>query len=98
MPTSIKVTACDNELFITASTPAGSSEICHISSGNNDPVSYAVNLGSVLPPGKYSLTLVGINWGGPSAFNVTVGSTPFTFSNPNAPVGVVWTQTVAVTV
>ncbi|QWF17031.1 hypothetical protein [Lysobacter capsici] len=98
MPTSIKVTACDNELFITASTPAGSSEICHISSGNNDPVSYAVNLGSVLPPGKYSLTLVGINWGGPSAFNVTVGSTPLTFSNPNAPIGVVWTQTVAVTV
>ncbi|MGH8079330.1 MAG: hypothetical protein ACREP7_02065 [Lysobacter sp.] len=98
MPTSVKINACDNELYIVASTAAGSSEICHISSGNNDPVVYGVNLGSVLPAGKYDLTLIGINWGGPASFNVLVGGTPYTFNDPKAPVGVVWKQTVPVTV
>lgn len=98
MATAIKVSACDNELYIVASTGAGTSEILHITSGFNDPVNYAVNLGSILPPGKYDLTMVGINWGGPANFAVTVGATPFTFNNPNAPVGAVWTQTVSVTV
>ena len=98
MATPIKITACDNELYLIASTAAGSSEILHISSGYNDPVSYSVNLNSVLAPGKYDLTMVGINWGGPAAFNVTVGTTPYTFSDAKAPVGVVWKQTIPVTV
>lgn len=98
MATSINVSACDNELYIVASTAAGTSEILHISSGNNNPVSYAVNLGSILPPGKYDLTMVGINWGGPAKFTVTVGSTPYTYTNASAPVGAVWNQTVSVTV
>ncbi|MGN7917863.1 hypothetical protein [Lysobacter antibioticus] len=98
MATAIKVSACDNELYIVASTGAGTSEILHITSGYNDPVSYAVNLNSILPPGKYDLTMVGINWGGPAKFAVTVGTTPYTYNNASAPVGAVWTQTVSVTV
>lgn len=98
MATSVKINQCDNELYITASTSAGSAEICHISSGYNDPVAYAVNLGSVLPAGKYNLTLVGINWGGPAAFNVTINGTAYNYNNASAPVGVVWTQTIPVTV
>ncbi|QWP75776.1 hypothetical protein J5226_19515 [Lysobacter sp. K5869] len=96
MKTAIKISQCDNELYIIASTGAGASEVCHISSGYNDPVAYAVNLNSILPPGKYDLTLVGINWGGPAAFAVDVGGTPYTYKDPNAPVGVVWSKTIQV--
>jgi len=98
MTTAVKITQCDNELHIIASTGAGSSEVCHISSGYNDPVNYAVNLNSILPAGKYDLTLVGINWGGPAGFNVNVGGTAYTYADANAPVGVVWSKTIQVTV
>jgi hypothetical protein len=102
MTASIKVSACDNELHVIASTPAFSAEICHISSGYNDPVAYAVNLGSILPPGKYSLTMVGINWGGPAKYAIAVTNngttTPYSFEKADAPAGVVWSQTVNVDV
>jgi hypothetical protein len=95
--TKIAVTACDNELHIIASTGAGSSEICHISSGYNNPVSYTVVPQSILAPGSYSLTMVGINWGGPSAFKValTTGGVVTNLTSPaNSAVGVVWSVTV----
>ena len=99
MATNVHVTACDNELYIIATTAAGSSEILHMTSGYNNPVNYLVTLDSVLPKGTYELDMIGINWGGPAAFTVTVGThPPVTYSNPNAPVGVVWTQKVSVTV
>jgi hypothetical protein len=102
MSASINITACDNELYVIASTPAFSSEICHITPGYNDPVAYAVNLGSILPGGKYSLTMIAVNWGGSAKFAITVTNngtpTAYTFSNGSAPVGVVWTQTVPVEV
>src|SRR5262249_10305728 len=49
--TKIHVTATDNELYILASTPRGSFEICHIKSGFNDPVEYTVVPQSILPSG-----------------------------------------------
>ncbi|MGO9845778.1 MAG: hypothetical protein ACLPKT_04020 [Methylocella sp.] len=97
--TKITVTATDNELFIIASQWALSAEIGHIVSGNNNPVSYSVVPQSVLPKGDYTLILVGINWGGPAAFDVTL--TPagnYKWSSPSAPVDVVWTQAVPITV
>ncbi|MBV6321201.1 hypothetical protein [Duganella violaceipulchra] len=102
MTASIKISACDNELRVIASTGAFSAEICHISSGNNDTVAYAVNLGSVLPGGTYSLTMVGINWGGPARFSVEVTNngavTPYSFEKKDAAIGVVWSPTIIVNV
>jgi hypothetical protein len=102
MAASIKISACDNELYVIASTPAFTSEICHITSGYNDPVGYNVRLGAILPAGSYSLTMIGVNWGGPAKFAITVTNngvtTPYSYENANAPVGAVWNQTVTVAV
>lgn len=100
--TKIHVTATDNELYILASQPAGSSEIVHIKSGYNNPVEYVVIPQSILPPGAYTLIMVGINWGGPSAFKVTLShssgpDTVFTAAT-TLPVGASWTQAVAMQV
>jgi hypothetical protein len=72
--TLIHVTKTDNELYIIA-IPAGglgSFEICHITSGFNNPVEYKVIPQSILPKGSYTLCFVGINWGGPQAFSITL--------------------------
>jgi hypothetical protein len=98
----IHVTATDNELYILASTPAGSSEICHFKSGYNNPVLYDVIPQSILPAGAYTLTVVGINWGGPSGFNVVLtdsngANTPIS-GGTGLPTGGTWSQAVAITV
>ncbi len=99
--TKIHVTACDNELYILASTPHGSSEICHLKSGFNNPVEYVVIPQSILAVGAYTLIMVGINWGGPQAFKVilTTGGvdTPHTAPASTA-VGANWTVAVPITV
>jgi|SRR5262249_32268799 len=96
--TEIHVTACDNELYILASTGRESSELFHLKSGFNDPVDYKFNPGHILPPGSYDLTFVGINWGGPSKFvaTLTPGGT-ITGGGPTT-AGVVWQKTVPITV
>jgi hypothetical protein len=101
--TKIQVTATDNELYILASTPAGSSEICHFKSGFNNPVSYTVIPQSILPAGPYTLIMVGINWGGPAAFHVTLThssgpNTVLNFGPTTLPAGVAWTSATAITV
>jgi hypothetical protein len=101
--TNIAVTATDNELYIIASQWALSAEIGHIVSGNNNPVAYNVVPQSVLPPGEYTLILVGINWGGPTAFHVTLTHssgppTNLVLAPITKPAGVTWTQAVAITV
>ena len=88
----IHVSAMDNELYIIASTAAGSSELFHGKNGYNDPVSYDLNNPAhILPPGNYDLTFVGINWGGPWNFKIT--TTP-----PSVPIGGSGTGTVGVVV
>jgi hypothetical protein len=97
--TQIHVTATDNELYVLASTPAGSSELCHIESGYNDPVNYSFNPHSILPAGSYELTLIGINWGGPWKFSVTTTPPIAGLSGSGSSgSGVVWTKTVPITV
>ncbi|MDT5062567.1 MAG: hypothetical protein QOH63_3026 [Acidobacteriota bacterium] len=101
--TKIHVTATDNELYILASTPSGSSEICHIKSGFNNPVEYVVVPQSILPSGAYTLTMVGINWGGPHQFTIilTTGGTNTTITSgppTNAPAGANWTKSVPINV
>ena len=68
--TQIDVTKCDNELYILASTGANSSELLHIKSGYNKPVATTIYPPAILPPGQYTLILIGINWGGPQNFEV----------------------------
>lgn len=72
MPKIVKIqaTACDNEMSVIASTPAGSSELFHLKSGYNNPVNDTVIPQSILPAGAYTLTAIGLNWGGPSNFKV----------------------------
>jgi len=98
----IQVTGCDNELYIFVSTPAGSSEICHLKSGFNNPVNYVVVPQSILPAGSYTLTILGINWGGPSGFSVTLTPSsgpaiPIT-GGTGLPAGGTWSQAIAITV
>ena len=102
--TTLNVSAVDNELIVTATTPAGSSEVLHIKSGYGSPVSYHVNLHDILPAGSYTLVFVGINWGGPSAFaaSLTTGgavvNVPGTAVGSPTAIGVVWTASCAITV
>jgi hypothetical protein len=80
-----------------------SAEIGHIVSGNNNPVSYDVVLAPVLPPGNYTLIIVGINWGGPATYKVTLthssgAPTVLSFGPTTTPPGVAWNHAVAITV
>jgi hypothetical protein len=104
MPTPVTVSACDNELYILAIQGSlsaggwGSTELLHIMSGNNDPVSYTFNLESVLPTGSYTLLLIGIDWGGVWNFSVQIGGTTYAQSGPSSGVSVPWIVTVPVTI
>jgi hypothetical protein len=101
--TKIQVSACDNELYILASqSPVGSTELCHIKSGFNDPVNLLIDP-RILPHGSYTLIMVGINWGGPQAFSVTLTDAGGVVTNhaigpAPAPVGATWTVAVPITV
>jgi hypothetical protein len=68
----IQVQYVDNELYIIASTGAGSSELCHVKSGYYKINPLTIYPGAILPelPAEqsYDITLIGINWGGPSKF------------------------------
>jgi hypothetical protein len=100
--TKIHVTAVDNELYILVSQqPTTSSEICHIKSGYNKPVDYTIIPQSILPSGNYTLIMVGINWGGPQAFKITLttGGIDTVYTAPqNSAVGANWTVAVPITV
>lgn len=99
--TQIQVTAADNEFMLIASTPAGSSTLLHYKSGFNKPVNVTVFPGAILATGNYSLTMVGINWGGPSQYTVivTTDGKPVTYTGGGpTTVGVVWSNTVPMAV
>jgi len=102
MPTTkIHVTAADNELLLIASTPAGSSQLLHYKSGFNKPVDVNVFPGAILATGSYDLTMIGLNWGGPNNFTVTVTTDghPQVFqSNASTTHGNVWSQTIQIKV
>jgi hypothetical protein len=100
--TKIRITACDNELYILASQqPVTSTEVVHIKSGYDKPVDYTIIPQAILAPGNYSLTIIGINWGLKSGFKVTLtsGSTSTDYiSPPSTDIGVVWHVTIPITV
>lgn len=109
----INVTATDNELYIIASTNNGSSEICHIKSGYDKEVNYTLYPRAILSPGKYDLTIIGINWGAEFKFkltitykdNDTVNTVPFEWSSDDVEseeekveIGVVWRKRLQVNI
>ena len=99
--TQIQVTAADNELILIASTSAGSSTLLHYKSGYSQPVNVTLYPPAILAPGTYSLTMIGVNWGGPANFTVVVTSNgqPTTYqSQPSQNVGVTWNQTITITI
>jgi hypothetical protein len=104
--TQIQVTACDNELMLIAipTTPnAGSAsiELLHYKSGFNKPVNVTLFPGAVLPTGSYTLSMIGINWGGPSTYSVIVttdGVAKTYTGGGNANVGPNWTNNVPISV
>lgn len=65
MPSTINVTACDNELVIVAYQPNASYVLCNIESGFNNAVNVTLNL----TPGNFTQTVVLDGLGGP--LNVT---------------------------
>lgn len=100
--TQIEITGCDNELYILASQGSGSIELAHIKSGYGSPVSYTFAPQDILASGDYTLTMIGINWGGPSGFTITTTTDGETTTYPTTPVGenigVTWTESVPMTV
>ena len=102
--TAINITYVDNELYIIAipSNGLASSELFHYMSGFKDPMNVTIVPQHVLPSGKYTLSFVGINWGGPAGFKVSLTTngttTPVSPPAPTNTVGVVWTANVSITV
>ena len=99
----INVSAVDNELYILASQePSGSYELCHLKSGYNKPADYVFFPATILPRGKYNLTMIGINWGGPANFKVTLSATgggDTVYQSPaSSTIGATWTVTVPIQV
>jgi hypothetical protein len=81
--TLIEVTYVDNELLLIASTGSGSSTLAHIKT--NGTCDFSIIPQEVLPRGGYQLHCVGLNWGGPAQFIVTlttngVKQAPITYS------------------
>lgn len=106
---SIQVTQCDNELIGMAVPSGGSSsvELFHFKLGGGvgaAPINYLDPSINILPPGEYKLLFMGVNWGGPANFAVTVNyasgpPTVLNYGESNPGVGAVWTPAaVAVTV
>jgi hypothetical protein len=101
--TKIRVTGVDNELYLIAVAKDArySSEIVHLKSGFDHPVSYEVSPQAILEPGDYTLVMVGINWGSKQEFKVslTTGGASQDFTAPaNTAVGANWTEAVPMTV
>lgn len=101
----IHVTGVDNELYIIASNNSGSSEICHIKSGFHDSVNYTLYPPAILPTGEYDLIVIGINWGGPEGFCLSMTGDkeePLILEKKETensePVGANWRHVVHVTV
>jgi hypothetical protein len=99
----IHVSYVDNELYIIASNQNESIELCHIKSGYNQSVDYKLYPPTILSSGEYQLIFVGINWGGPSGFQVEITGDSCISIGPkesenNESVGVFWSHVVNISV
>lgn len=78
MPSTIKITACDNELILIAYQGASSFEVCRILSGNNNSVNVTLNI----YPGQFmgTLQLNGINVNSPLSGTYNIALAAGTYS------------------
>lgn len=93
----IHITAADNEILLIASRWGGSSTLLHYKSGNGFGVDVKLRPQAILESGDYSLTMIGINWGGPSSFKVVVtadGVARAYEGGGSHDSGVVWSKTI----
>ena len=92
--TAINVKFVDNELYIIAipSNGMASSELFHYMSGFNDPMNVTIIPKHVLAAGTYTLCFVGINWGGPSQFSISLTGGPAVILNAISGAGCVCTS------
>jgi hypothetical protein len=96
----IVVTDSDNELIGLAVPDTGSfsSELFHFKFGGGTvraPIKYTLPNIDMLPKGNYTLLIMGINWGGPANFDVTVNYTAgpaatLKYTNANPGIGAVY--------
>lgn len=102
--TAINVTYVDNELYIIAipSNGMASSELFHYTSGFADTMNVTIVPQHVLPSGTYTLSFVGINWGGAAGFTVSLttdgAQTAVAGQSTGVDVGISWMANVQITV
>lgn len=88
----LKITNADNEVFATINGLV----VYDKKTEGNPPLSDQVDLTPFLAEGVNTLMVVGINWGGPATFkgSVVVGNieTPFSYTAPSTPNGIVFHQ------
>lgn len=102
--TAIDISYVDNELYVLAipSSQTASTEVIHYNSGNSASSNISIVPINILSPGDYTLSFVGVNWGGPSYFNIQLsysdGSNKSLDSENSTTVGVVFTANESVTV
>ncbi|AGK49587.1 hypothetical protein BTI_3779 [Burkholderia thailandensis MSMB121] len=87
------ITNADNEVFATVNGLV----VYDRKTENNPTFSDQVDLTPHLADGLNTLVVAGVNWGGPATFKgtVVVGKieTPFAFTAPSTPNGIVFHQT-----
>jgi hypothetical protein len=73
-----------------------SSTLAHVKSGYGATTPLTIYAQHILPPGNYTLQLIGVNWAGPGQFDVTVNGTPFKWTSSGS--ATVDTRTTTITV
>ena len=99
--TKIHVSSVDNELYILATQKNLSTELFHAKAGAGHLVDCVITPDWILPPGAYTLILIGINWGGHQHFKVTLttGGVDTIHTAPaSTVVGANWTIAIPITV
>ena len=78
MITAINIKFVDNELYVIAipANATASIELFHYKSGFNDPMNVKIVPQHVLPAGQYTLSFVGVNWGGPGTWKISLTGGP----------------------
>ena len=71
---------------VTLGIQPGSYQNTIVLNGVNQPLKQTIT--QSLPAGTYSILMLGVNWGGPSQFNVNLNGSSYELTfNPNGPVG-----------
>ena len=71
---------------VTLGIQPGTYQNTIVLNGVNQPLKQSIN--QTLPAGTYSILMLGVNWGGPSQFNINLNGSSYELTfNPNGPAG-----------